>query len=901
MTVFITNGDNSQDQTQAKAIYRHNRIATKGGTWIPSARIDEMLIPVAPGVLAETMADGTKPDGQYSENYKMGFCDLNRDNVLTHVAANEHLHSTHLNVRRHAEYMQTSDGKIYFVNKKGQIGVIGVSLGGENTINWLLNAPNYYSWCAGVEPDSNFESVSIPCDKYIGTGTLYDRGNDSIKHSHGNDVVSNFRGSYALKRPFGTVLKQSRNGLREVSVVGFQIDDNECAIFVDGEPIYYREYDGRRFPVAYNYRDGMFVDFRHPDRDGSGVCQSLWAVPALDNRGKIVWAMPPSPVVYDPAKSYDGTMVNEGRHPSPVPVLNAIPLNLSLVWHWWTAYSPMSIVKGGLSDHPHTEPGYYATGYKRYFSFCLQRQGRCPPEIGDGLLEGGCTRYDFTGSYFGDLDASESTFRGVRTQGQIDSTVPLKVSDVTPLCIDDGLWLMTPVEQTTGVNCPDPPLVDVPRQDDSCSKEAPQPCGKYRESMAVRVSCRHYDFPPDVPLHNQIRGFVCEVVPDGYIRIKTRQNLFTCIQESRRVTKENEPIIGEPPKPLPLNWSLVDEINSDNLSYEVFTALAHNERNRPIWWQKYIETFYLCQSQPLSAHLVQIFDNKQILIPENCDYYIDPLSGNRVITKCYDENGNELASSYAPSNTPDGWKTYGQPDFGFFDYVNDVGQRQFMQITMADTYKPGCYIPLWMHFKKCEPKITAQRDVVSQESIEEGVEENVERSIDDKNICHPLPWYTFRFDKLEDSENEEKHYYTTVINRHVRGSSIPTSIPHGIHSDGKELAYSTFEKDVTIPQKGINGEYVLDEKNNVVLDIEMKTMSVLEVPAVSSDFTGDSDFNAIYGLVSYDVVGVAKLSGKPPSNSEWYMYDGAQMVYGGNNYQEYLDYSRREHKRVIYV
>ena len=859
MSVFLTKGE----------MYRHNRIAPKGGTGVSSAHLDEALIPIEPG---STTCTGL--EGQNTENHKMGFCDLNMDNVLTHVAANEPFHSAHLNVRRHAEYLQTRDGRIYFVNKRGQIGVIKAPWSGEKSIEWLFNAPNYYSWCAGVEPDSNFENVSIPCDKYIGTGTLYDRGNDGIKHSLGN---------HTLKRPLGAIGTKG-------NFIGFQTDYNECLLYVNRRCVYLGEYDGRRFPVAYNYRDGMFIDFRHPDRDGSGVCQGLWAVPALDDHGKIVWMMPPSPVVYDSAKSYDGSNVNEGRHPSPVPVLNAIPLNLSLVWHWWTAYSPRSIVKGGLSDHPHTEPGYYATGYKRYFSFCLQRQGRCPPEIGDELFEGdGCTRYDFTGSYFGDLDASESTFKGVRTQEQVDSRDPLKVSDVTPLCVEDGLWLMTPVEQTTGYDCPDPPRVDVPRQDVSCSKDAPIPCGRYRESMAVRVRCRHYDFPPDVPLHNQIRGFACEVLPDEKIRIITRQKLFTCIQESRRVTEEHEPIIGAPPKALPLNWSLAHEINAEELSYEVFTALAHDDRNRPTWWQKYIETFYLYQSQPLAAHLVQIFDNNQILIPKNCEYHIDPLSGNRVIAKCYDENGNELMSSTISSDTPYGWETYGQPDFGFFDYVNDVGQRQFMQITMVDTYKPGCYIPLWMHFKRHEPKRTTQRDVSKHFG-------------NDNEISHPLPWYTFRFDKLEDRDNNEERYYTAVINRHVRGSSIPTSIPYGVNSSGTELEYSTFMKGVTTPRKDSDGGYVVDENDNIALDTETKMMSVLEVPAVGSDFTGGGDMNAIYGLIPYDVVGVAKhdvLKNQPSSNHAWYMYDGSQMVYGGNNYEEYLHYSRLERRRVI--
>ena len=364
--------------------------------------------------------------------------------------------------------------------------------------------------------------------------------------------------------------------------------------------------------------------------------------------------------------------------------------------------------------------------------------------------------------------------------------------------------------------------------------------------------------------------------------------MFTCIAESRRVTQVGKHIIGDAPKSLPLNWSLEDEINADELSYSVFAALDYDERNRPKWWQKYVETFYLYQSQPLAAHLVQIFDDNQIVIPENCDSHVDPLSGNLVITQCYDEYGNVVQPNSASSSKPSSWKSYAQPDFAFFDHVNaagnDVGWRQFMQITTADTYKPGSYIPLWMHFKPYEPKITTQRDVVNQ----------------DEEIRHPLPWYTFRFDKLEDTLNEDERYYTAVINRDVRGSSIPTTIPYGVDSSGDELEYSTFMKEVTVPRKD-NGEYVLDGNDDIILDTEIKTMSVLEVPAVSSNFIGDSDINAIYGLIPYDVVGVGKLDNKPESSFGWFMYDGAQMVEGGRNYAEYLDYSRLERRRVIDV
>ncbi len=217
---------------------------------------------------------------------KMGFQLNGVENVGTAVSSND---STTIvnqtrNRRPHGEYIALESGEIYFVNTQGQIGRIK---GGD--IKLLEKAHNYFSW-----------GGSVPCNGDIEREDFYQASLSDILDGVGAAKILTRRcvyddGPYKNYRPSTSAQCSPGDLIRPFkdNIVGFQTSENTCAIFRNGTCIYRGQFDGRRFPVEFNWKDWAYAgDPKIPNLNGGGITRGQAFIPELDAHGKIKWMMP---------------------------------------------------------------------------------------------------------------------------------------------------------------------------------------------------------------------------------------------------------------------------------------------------------------------------------------------------------------------------------------------------------------------------------------------------------------------------------------------------------------------------------------------------------------------------------------------------------------------------------
>lgn len=529
---------------------------------------------------------------------KMGFQLNGVENVSTPVSSNNDISNFTHNRRTHGEYVQLN-GLVFFVNTKGQIGVINPDLDRM----WLLEkARNYFSWRG-----------SVPCNGQIQTEYNYAQG-DLAAFESGSSHVTYTRkcvyddDQYKNYRPYAQAQCSGGSLLRpmadeQTGIIGFQTSENTCVIFEGignamgtNVVVKYRgEFDGRRFPVEFNWRDWAFdADPKIPNMNGGGVTRGEAFIPELYN-GHIKWAMPKEQAVVMAAYDADGNeivdehgrpVVNPERLPSPIPQLHKIPT--WLIWRHWFYPHPMSIVKHGLAKYPYVHPGYVAKDYILIRSYVLK------PCSASELCAQSCV----------DIPHENALFKGVAVSDSVKNKAIVTESDLIEITLN---CLHEEVPQGSKKKKEAPPCVD--------NNELPQPekpCEiDIQRYVATVVGETYYDFDPVVPFLEQIQGFVVNNVDSSPfstkvvegIKIVTKQPLFLSAKESRRVGR------GVLPEPLPFDWSLAEEMGYDKntpLAVSWYVNAARDHADRLLWWQRYIPTFFIYQSKPLSAFVVGV-------------------------------------------------------------------------------------------------------------------------------------------------------------------------------------------------------------------------------------------------------------------------------------------------------
>jgi len=558
---------------------------------------------------------------------KMGFQMNGVENVATPVASNNGLIPNSIrNVRTHGEYIEV-DGLIFFVNTKGQIGVVDVKssdAGMDSRILLLEKCRNYFSW-----------GGSVPCNGRIQTEYLYQLSELAAFESESSHETYIRKcvyddDPYKNYKPYGQAQCSGGSLQRPVfrNYIGFQTSENTCIIFKKtyrtsggsglghvGERtivVKYRgEYDGRRFPVEFNWRDWAFdSDPKIPNMNGGGVTRGEAFIPELDEHGLIKWAMPKQSAIVVTEYDVDGneiTDVNKGgnpnRLPSPIPQLHKIPT--WLIWRHWFYPHPMSIVKHGLAKFPYVHPGYVAKNYILIRSYILK------PCSSTDMCSGKCVDTPHENKYFFGLDDDnaglDSNAFDVKAKAIVTES---ELKEITRQCIHEG----TPMGSLK-------PKEPAPCGGGGDIKPA-QPCETDRQKYVVEVLVTYYEFDPDeLPhLHQQIQGFVFPTTmvhdptlndsqqtyeqDDSWLEVTKKQPLFFSAKESRRIGS------GVLPVPFPLDWSLLDEFwygdKDTPLSNDWYINSARDDADRLTWWQRYLPSFFVYQNKPLSAFVVSI-------------------------------------------------------------------------------------------------------------------------------------------------------------------------------------------------------------------------------------------------------------------------------------------------------
>ena len=511
---------------------------------------------------------------------KMGFQLNGVENVGTAVSSNDTttIVNRTRNLRSHGEYYALDNGDIYFVNTRGQIGRIN-----GTDIKLLEKSRNYFSWGGSVLCNADIEHEAFYESSF---GDILDGASTHkilIRHCVWDD------GPYKNYQPFQTSQCSPGDLIRPFkdNIIGFQTSENTCTIFKDGTPIYRGEFDGRRFPVEFNWKDWSFAgDPKIPNLNGGGITRGQAFIPELDAQGKIKWTMPKHSaiVVGGPLDIDNNETVNPEHLPSPIPLLHKIPT--WLIWRHWFYPHPLSIVKHGLFTNPYEHPGYIATHYIKYRSY---RWISCSC---DEVCAQNCPVPKYEDEYFIGM-------KGGGSKPNVDENAVVIEDELVTIaanCINNN------VAQGASTNaCPPcPPTGDYIQP----------PCTIQRPLYKIEPLVTYYDFPPEFPFKSQIQGFaIGDVIYNKYsteiagFKICTKQPLFSSCKESRYIGK------GELPKHFPFDWSLIEELGytSDTVfNSNWYIEAEKTTGDRLKWWQKYIPTYFLYQSKPLSAFVVSI-------------------------------------------------------------------------------------------------------------------------------------------------------------------------------------------------------------------------------------------------------------------------------------------------------
>jgi hypothetical protein len=526
------------------------------------------------------------------------------------------------------------DGSLYAVSVSGDIYYLPSNDNGSDGMTLLYNAKRYFSWRLSTTDAPRLVEFISSCGAGGGDVTVTKRYRDVLS-SVSTDPSNPFMDESYFQ--FGTTQETYGDGgwsfgmldgyyydpvniytadvfnIQKVAatttpaitplqneLIGFQTDYDRCVIFRDGQLVYEGDYDGRAFPLMFNYKDRDIFT-----KDNCWVESHQVHIPQLDKKGKLIFRLFDDTIPHKP---------DANGQPQPVKYLgaNGQPLN-------WSAkvaecmeehYADTAVEPYDLKDDEHTEntaeyhspvpllsersESVYLFGEQWERQFCDDGNGgKKPAAIDDEgkcgyasavWTRGGYMKYNHYVMPFNDPEKQDRYGKVLETDPDILESSGSANKLFNDPEYDDDYPLMprnaVPNKDCGTIGQDPPPEKPIPPMCEEVDLFKGEEC--YWGYPARKGNNFKYSAA------DKIQGF--RLIPCGNYSKVILNNPAVNISKWWRLvgTVSNADKL---PQRLPKDWSLAKEFGKES-DKEIGNVPA-DEFGFPMWWHKYRESYYV--------------------------------------------------------------------------------------------------------------------------------------------------------------------------------------------------------------------------------------------------------------------------------------------------------------------